>query len=307
MPDLLEIWEKPDAKTIHMIVGWRQWADAGSISSGLPQYLIEKTKARKIGAIQPNDFYLFQIPGTHDLLRPIIKLEDGFRRDLEVKRNEFYYAGEDQQGLVIFLGDEPHLKIEQYAAVFFEAVKELGVGQIAGVAGVYGSVPYAKDRQISCIYSLREMKAKLAEYAVNFSNYEGGSSIGSYLVSRAEHENVPFLVLYGFVPAYNFSQSMRNPQGLRLDNDYRAWYDIMHRINHMFDLSIDLSHLQRQSDELIAAIDAKVAELEQALPQFNVREYLDQLETEFTELSFWPLDDVWERELRDLFEDDDQE
>ena len=35
------------------------------------------------------------------------------------------------------------------------------------------------------------------------------------------------------------------------------------------------------------------------------REYLEQLASEFTEMSFMPLDDVWERELGDLFQDMD--
>ena len=62
-----------------MIAGWHQWADAGSISSGLPLYLIEQTQARKIGRIKPDGFYLFQIPGAHHLLRPVVKLNEGYR------------------------------------------------------------------------------------------------------------------------------------------------------------------------------------------------------------------------------------
>ena len=65
MDELVEIWEKPTAAEIYMITGWRQWADAGSISSALPEYLVELTAARKIGEIKPGPFYLFQIPGTH--------------------------------------------------------------------------------------------------------------------------------------------------------------------------------------------------------------------------------------------------
>ena len=56
MDDLLELWEKPAAEEKYMIVGWHQWADAGAISSGFPQYLIEQTGARKIGEIKPMDF-----------------------------------------------------------------------------------------------------------------------------------------------------------------------------------------------------------------------------------------------------------
>ena len=40
--------EKPFAQ--YLIAGWkRQWPDGGEISGGLPQYLMEKLGARKIG------------------------------------------------------------------------------------------------------------------------------------------------------------------------------------------------------------------------------------------------------------------
>ena len=61
MHQLVDLWETPRAEETYMIVGWHQWADAGAISSGLPQYLIEHTNAKKIGEIKSDDFYLFQI------------------------------------------------------------------------------------------------------------------------------------------------------------------------------------------------------------------------------------------------------
>ena len=92
--------------------------------------------------------------------------------------------GDEEKGLLIFLGDEPHLRVDHYATAFFEAARELDVKRITAVGGVYGSMPYDKDREVSCIYSLQRMKAELTNYAVKFSNYEGGATIGSYLVDH---------------------------------------------------------------------------------------------------------------------------
>jgi proteasome assembly chaperone (PAC2) family protein len=306
MDDLTDLWQKPVAEEIYLIAGWRQWADAGAISSLLPQYLVERTRAKKIGRLNVDGCYLFQIPGAHHFLRPRIKLEEGYRIELEAKRNEFFYAGDDKKGLVIFLGDEPHLRAEHYAQAFFEAVKALSVKRVIAVGGVYGAMPYDKDREVSCIYSLRAMKEELEDYAVRFSNYEGGATIGSYLVDRAEQVGVEFLVFYAFVPAYDFAQPSIFPQGVRIENDFKAWYDLLLRINHMFGLKIELSELARQSDELSVVMDAKIEELEGEMPQLQVREYLEKLDKEFTERSFFLLDDVWEDGLRDLFNDLDE-
>lgn len=300
---LLNLQEIPTAEKIVMIAGWRQWADAGSISSELPAHLIKKTGARKIGEIRPDGLYLFQIPGTHHLLRPVVQIEDGQVTHLEQRQNEFYYTGDELQGLVIFLGDEPHLNAEQYGAAFFAAAKALGVERIASVAGVFGPTPYDKDRQISCLYSLPQMRGWLEEYALNFSNYEGGSSIDSLLAEMAARLQVEFFTFYAFVPAYDFSQSALQPRGIQIERDYLAWFNVMQRLNHIFSLGLDLKELEQNSQEMIEAVDAKIEELIEEMPQLNIREYLDKLEEQFTELSFVPLDDVWERELRDLFGD----
>jgi proteasome assembly chaperone (PAC2) family protein len=301
--ELVELWEKPATEELNMIVGWRQWADAGSISSALPQYLIDLTEARKIGEIRSDAFYLFQIPGTHHFLRPEIDLDDGYRKSLSSSKNEIFYSGSEQKGLVIFLGDEPHLNAERYGDAFFHAVKELGVKKVAAVGGVYGPMPYDKDREISCSYSLLRMKQELEEYAVKFSNYEGGATIGSYLLDKAEKTDTEFLVLYGFVPAYDLSQLSALLQGMRIENDYKAWYDLMRRLNHLFDLALDLTDLELKSHELSVSMAEKIRQLEQDTPQLNVSEYITELTQDFVEQTFMPLDDVWARELGDLFDD----
>lgn len=286
-----------------MIAGWRQWADAGSISSGLPEYLIKQTEARLVGQIKAEGFYLFQLPGAHHLLRPVVRFEEGHRQFLEQRRNELYYVGDEDKGLIIFLGDEPHLDVDRYAAAFFTAAKTLGVQQIASLGGVYGPVPYDKDREVGCIYSLPEMQAELSEYAVHFSDYEGGASIGSYLVDLAEKEKVRFQAFYGFVPNYDFSQLGANGREVRVEYDYKAWLDIMRRLNRLFGLNLNLADLEQKSQYLLAAMDEQLEELAEKSPQINIRGIMEQIAEQFTERPFTPLDDVWEQGLADLFND----
>src|ERR1700694_2810830 len=267
MDDLLELTERPVAKEVYMIAGWRQWADAGATSSALPQYLVEHLGARKIGRIKSGGFYLYQLPMTQHFLRPEVKFEEGYRKELKAPRNELYYAGDERKGLVIFLGDEPHLGAERYAEVFFNAAQELNVKRSVGLGGVYGGVPYDKDRQVSCSYSLQSMKEELSGYAVRFSNYEGGVSMGSDLTDMAEQVGMEYFTLYAFVPMYDFSQLVPRMQGISIDNDYKAWYDVMRRLNHMFGMDVDPSELRQTRHELLESMNTKIKELEQKMPQ----------------------------------------
>jgi predicted ATP-grasp superfamily ATP-dependent carboligase len=302
MDDLVELWERP-APGKYMIAGWHQWADAGSVSSGLPQYLVEHTQARRVGQIKPGSFYLFQIPGTHHLVRPVIKLEDGYPKELERRRNDFFGVGDDVDGFLIFLGHEPHRNEERYAEAFFDAVEALGVKRVAAVAGVYGPVPYDKDRNISCVYSLPRMKGELSEYSIRFSDYEGGASIGTYLADRAEWRGIEFFVLYAFVPSYDFSKSSVPVQPVAIGEDHKAFYDLMRRLNHMFDLHVDLSDLERQSKALISEWDSNIESLAGRMPELGVKDYMEEVNKEFTETPFEPLSDVWGEALGRLFDD----
>jgi proteasome assembly chaperone (PAC2) family protein len=309
MASALELSERPQADEMYMIAGWRQWADAGSVSSGLTQYLIETLGAKKIGRIKSDGFYLFQTPVSQFLFRPQVKFEEGYRKHLVSPRSEVFYWSQERnnrrKGLVLFLGDEPHMNVERYAEAFFDIAQQLGVKRVAATGGVYAVVPYDKDRTLTCTYSLPRMKKELAGYAVSFSNYEGGVSIGSYLNDRAEQLGAEYFAFYAFVPMYDFSQPSGNQraQTISIEDDYKAWYGLMLRFNHMFKLRLDLADLEQKSEQLDASIHESIDELSQQMPNLPVREYLDRLTADFVEMPFTGLDDVWQDALGDIFKD----
>jgi len=304
MDNLIEFWDKPTVTEAYMLAGWRQWADAGAVSSGLPRYLVERLGARKIGELSADPFYLFQLPGTQAFLRPEIKLDNGYPRELRVKKNEIFFMGDERKGLYIFLGDEPHLNAERYADAFFDAVRELTIRRVVGVGGVFGPVPYDKEREISCTYSLPRLKNELTRYAVRFSNYEGGVSIGSYLAAQAARRQIEYVGWYAFAPLYDFSALSPMLQTLMIEEDYRAWYDVMRRVNYMFKLGFDLSDLESKSAALIKAIATKIENLSAAMPQFGIQQHIQKLTADFVEPAFDPLDDVWEAGLKDIFKEE---
>lgn len=302
-----EFWEKPTADEMYMIVGWRQWADAGSVSSGLPEYIVQKASARPIGRIRSDGFYLFQVPGTHDLVRPVVRFLDGFPETLEIQHNDFYYFKDGPRGIVVFAGDEPHMNVDHYIHTLLDAAASLNVKRIIGLGGVYGELPYDKERMISCNYSQRAMREELDLYAVNYSDYQGGASIGSVLCKRASERGMEYVGLYAFVPAYDFSIALQAGNTIRIENDFTAWLGVMKRINYMLKIRFDLRELEEKSESLRELVKTKLDELEQTAPQLGLADFLHRLSEEFQEPQFAPLEDVWEDELKrllDKFEDD---
>ena len=302
-----ELWETPQAEEMYMLAGWRQWADAGSVSSGLPEYLIQRTKAKKIGALGPDGFYLFQFPGTHDLVRPTVKFNQGYPESLEVPKNEIFYTGDGQRGLIFFIGDEPHMDVERYTQSFLQIAETLKVKRIVGFGGVYGELPYDKERMVTSSYSLLYLKEELNHLALNFSDYHGGASIGSYICRRAGEKGIEYVALYAFVPMYDFSAVSQLANTVRIENDYMAWLGIMRRVNYMLKLDFSLKDLERRSKRLLQLFDQKVDELDGGNPQLGVRAFLQQLSENFTETPFDPLEDVWEEELNRLLNKFDED
>ena len=302
LSELVHIWQKPTSARF-LIAGWRQWADAGDVSSGLPRYLIEHTGAARVGRIAAGRFYLFQIPGSHHLLRPVVKLAEGHRTRLDRRPNEFYLASAGGEEFLVFVGEEPHRDEGRYAEAFLDAVEELGVETVAIVAGVHGPVPHGRERNVSCVYSLPEMRDRLSRCAVRFSNYEGGATIGMFMAAKAEDRGMELFRLCAYVPTYDFSVGSTVVHRLAMDDDYRAWYDLMRRLNLLFGLRVDLSDLATRSEGIITAWDEQIEQLASDLPRLRVREYLARVEADFADEAKNGDDDVWESALRDIFDE----
>ena len=248
---LLILDEKPSAQ--YMIAGWRrQWSDGGRISGGLPRYLIDKLEAKKIGELGPtvsSMCYPFQVAGTHDTFRPMVAYDEGLPSKGMYRENYFYDAG---NGLIIFRGEEPWFRIDIFGEAFFQAIKELGIKQTVAVEGVNGPVPPDLERRVTCVYSKPEMKETLERYGLQFSSYgtdgRRGPTIAMAMVTLAhfEYPDVEIFRLGSMAPMYPFVTT--NNEQVGLTRDHRSYYDIMRRLNSLFNMDIDLTELQTLGD-----------------------------------------------------------
>lgn len=306
MNEMMRLYERPQNPINYMIAGWEQWADAGENSSGLPAYLIEHLGARRIAELRCDECYLFQMPGTHHLMRPQVKLKNGHVVSMAEHRNELWYTHVGDKGLLIFLGEEPHLHEKAYADAFFDLAEAANARRVVSVGGVYGAMPFEKEREVSCVYSLPRLRQELSRYAVRFSNYEGGTTIGSYLAYQAELRGIEMVAMNAFSPAYEFVRMGITVQAMRVEEDWKSWYDLMRRIDYMFGLGMDLSDLEQRAQALIDAWVAKIEELDTKHAELGVKDYLASVAADFTERPFVPLDQAW-NELDDLLNGDEEE
>ncbi len=249
--DLFVLDQKPQAK--YLIAGWhRNWSDGGSISSGLPKYLIDQFGAKKIGRMSREIeklCYPFQVTGTHDSYRPACAFDEGLPSVAMHWDNDFYDAG---GGLIVFMGEEPWFELDLYGEAFFQAVRELGVEQTVTVEGYNGPAPPDVERRVGCVYSRADMKEDLEKFGIQFSSYGSGGrqgpTIGMALVTMAHylHEDLKLFRLGAMAPMYPFTTQSNQQVGII--TDYRSFFDIMRRLKAMFGLDIDLTDLETRGN-----------------------------------------------------------
>lgn len=302
--ELLALNAKPAARC--MIAGWRrQWSDGGEISSGLPRYIIDKLNAKRIGEMGPlvsKLCYPFQVPGTHDMYRPRVAYNDGLPSREMTRENHFYDAG---NGLIVFLGEEPWLRMDVYGDAFFQAVKELGVSETVAVEGYNGAAPPDLERSVNCVYSQPRMKERLEKHGMRFSNYgtqsRNGPTIGMALVTTAhyQHPEIDMFRLGAMAPMYPFFAANNDPVGIT--KDHRSFYDIMRRIKSMFKLDIDLTDLMALGDAESHALGETLERISSSNP--SAKEMIDRARSDYVYSPFVEpveLDPALDRTLQDI-------
>jgi len=300
MNDLLVLEKeniKPEKPTF-MIAGFNQWANAGNVSSGIPEYLIEKLNARRVGHIRKDDFYIFQLPGSHFMFRPPVKYVEGYEEDYQEETiNDFHYTEISGKGLIIFIGTEPNQHEDVYVNTLLDGAKELGVKRIIVPAGVGGEVPFDKERLVSCTYSLKQMQEELKDYALTFSNYNRNATIGMVINHYSKERGIESVRMSARTPSYQIP--------LTTSSDKRAMYDILRRIRYMFGINLDLSDLEKESKQQISDFENALKKLYMGNPELEpqISTYMEQIEEGFVELRFEePIEipDVFLKEFNDL-------
>ena len=305
MADELVIFEQKPAAN-YVIAGWRrQWSNGGRISSGLPRYLIEKLSAKKIGELGPQVStmcYPFQVAGTHDAFRPVAAFQEGLPSENMHRENYFFDAG---NGLIIFLGEEPWYRLDIYVKGFFEAIKELGIKQTVAVEGVNGPAPPDLERRITCAYSKAAMKEDLERFGLQFSSYGSdgrrGLTIGMALVSMAHYDypDIGVFRLGAMAPLYPLLSS--NNQQLGITRDHRSFYDIMRRLNAMFDLTVDLNELKSLADGESQELQTNLEKLSESSRE--AKQVIEQVRAEYNYTPFEQrveLDPALDQTLEDI-------
>jgi proteasome assembly chaperone (PAC2) family protein len=226
--------------------------DGGDVSTGTITYLIGKLKAQKFADINPEGFYIYNLPGSMEmtaLYRPHVKIAAGLIQSFEVPKNEFFC--DEKNDLLLFLGKEPNLRWEDFADCIITLCNELAVKTIFFIGSVAGLVPHTREPRLFSSVSDAELKETLHSYGIKFTDYEGPASFITYLTTRCAELDLKMVSLVATVPAY--------VQG----NNPKCIEAVIRRLSGILGVQIDLEDIRAISDEF----EKKLSDLVQEQPE----------------------------------------
>jgi len=199
----LRILARPKVDNPRLVLGFSGWMDGGDVSTGTIKALADKLGAEKIAEIDAEGFYIYNFPGSMELsaiFRPHTKIKDGLIKSYEVPRNVFFCSRENN--LILFLGKEPNLGWQEFGECIFSVCEEFGAKQIYFIGSVAGLVPHTREPRIFCSVSNPQVKKSFEKYGLKFTQYEGPSSIITYLLTQAGQRGLSMASLVAEIPAY---------------------------------------------------------------------------------------------------------
>jgi len=275
----LNIYEMPKMRNARMILGLSGWMDGGEVSTGSIEYLIAKLGAWKFAQIDPDEFYIFNMPGpmeTASLFRPTTQIVEGFVREYQEPENTFF--ADEENNLILFLGKEPNLNWNAYAQCIFSLAAELDVTRLFFLGSIAGLVPHTRQPRIAASVSDSKIKSLLRHFGIKFTNYRGPAHIANYLIWVARKRGVSMANLVAEIPAY---VEGRNPKCIDT---------VVKLICALLELHIELDDLLELSDEVERRLNSMVqerAELSELILKLE-QDYDNEIfDTEMGDLKVW--------------------
>lgn len=247
-PSALVLEGNPGLKHPRLVIGLDGWMDGGDVSTGTIAHLANAMEARKLGYIRPDDFYIFNIPGSMEvsaLFRPHTRIEEGLIVKYDWPTNEFYYS--ETHNLILFSGKEPNLRWVEYVDCLLHVAETFGVETIYFIGSVAGMVPHTREPRLSASVSDASLKPELEKFGVRFSNYEGPASIITYLTREAHARGLRLISLVAEIPAYI--------QGL----NPKCIESVIRRLSAMLGIEVQLNELRQVSDEFEAKVTKAIS------------------------------------------------
>jgi hypothetical protein len=239
------------------IAAFEGWNDAAEAASGVVNHLGISWHSTPIAAIDPDDFYDFQVN------RPVIEVVNGKTERLIWPTTRLSVARGEATGLsrdiVLVHGVEPNMRWRGYTEELIAGLTELGVEMVIIVGALLADSPHTRPVPVQANGSDTRL---LRGVGSDPSDYKGSSGIVGVFQYSLTAADIPAVTLWASVPHY-VAQAPSPKATLAL---LRTVEDVLDVTLPMADLPEEARAWERGVDEL-AQQDSDVAEYVRTLEE----------------------------------------
>jgi proteasome assembly chaperone (PAC2) family protein len=242
----LVLTERPSLRAPYLIAGFGGWPNGGNVSTETVDFLQSTLKAERIGEITSDDLYIYSSPTLAS--RPITVIREGVLESLRFPSNTIFASQRlgAEHDLLLLQGIEPDLHWQQFADAIVECLQTFKAQRLYTIGGYLDYAPHTRMPRISAVVTHEALKAELEPHDVDLTDYEGPTSIQSYLFAACRAQGIEGISLWGGAPSYVQGSYPRLTQCM------------LQFLNQIWHVSLDLEEIEEQAVELETTLNEQI-------------------------------------------------
>ncbi len=192
---MIEIEEVPELRSPVLIAAFEGWNDAADAASAVVDHLAQVWKARVVAAVDPEDFYDFQMN------RPVVGSDEQGMRRITWPSTQISICsppGADRD-VVLLRGIEPNMRWRQFCAELLAACDDLGTELVVTLGALLADTPHTRPIPVTGTASEPDLSDRLK---LEQSNYEGPTGIVGVFQDACTRLDMPVVSFWAAVPHY---------------------------------------------------------------------------------------------------------
>ncbi len=192
---VIEIDEVPELRSPVLIAAFEGWNDAADAASSVIDHLIEVWNARIVAAIDPEEFYDFQVN------RPVVGTNDDGMRRITWPSTQLAVASPPGalRDVILLRGIEPNMRWRQFCAELLAGADELGAEMVVTLGALLADTPHTRPIPVTGTSTEPELVDRLK---LEQSNYEGPTGIVGVFGDACAQLDIPCVSFWAAVPHY---------------------------------------------------------------------------------------------------------
>jgi proteasome assembly chaperone (PAC2) family protein len=192
---VIQIEEVPPLRSPIMIAAFEGWNDAADAASSVIDHLITVWNARVVAAIDPEEFYDFQMN------RPLVGTNEDGMRQLTWPSTQLSVCSPPgaSRDVVLLRGIEPNMRWRQFCAELLAASDELGTELVVTLGALLADTPHTRPIPVTGTATEPDLADRLK---LEQSNYEGPTGIVGVFQDACTQIDVPAVSFWAAVPHY---------------------------------------------------------------------------------------------------------